>query len=348
MQDRATTARLLALIAETDARRLYAPEGYSSMFAYCTGVLRFSEDMAAKRLQVARVARHHPEILAMISDGRLTLSGACLLAPHLEDPAAGTLLADATNKTNARIAQLLAEHSPRPDVPTSIHPVPPAAPAPVPASAPPDVALEISDCPNIACETREQHAVRHVEPAPPARVTPLAPQRFALQVTLGQHAHDLLQQAQDLIGRGTQASQVSEVLEKALELYVQRLQKQRCAAASSPRPARRSTHARHVPADVKRRVWARDRGQCTFVSASGHRCEARTHLELDHITPVARGGTSQPSNLRLRCRAHNQFEAERTFGEAFMEGRRVHERERRGERSGTESQPVRESSRREE
>ena len=45
-QDRATTARLLAHIAECDARRLYLPAAYPSMFAYCVHELRLSEDAA--------------------------------------------------------------------------------------------------------------------------------------------------------------------------------------------------------------------------------------------------------------------------------------------------------------
>jgi len=45
-------------------------------------------------------------------------------------------------------------------------------------------------------------------------------------------------------------------------------------------------------------------------------------------TPDARGGEATAANLRLRCRAHNQYEAERAFGESFMLGERERERER--------------------
>jgi hypothetical protein len=37
---------------------------------------------------------------------------------------------------------------------------------------------------------------------------------------------------------------------------------------------------------------------------------------------VARGGIATVSRVRLRCRAHNQYEAERTFGAGFMENKR--------------------------
>jgi hypothetical protein len=49
-------ARNLAHIAEVDERRLYLEAAYPSMFAYCVGALRFSEDAAYKRIQAARAA----------------------------------------------------------------------------------------------------------------------------------------------------------------------------------------------------------------------------------------------------------------------------------------------------
>ncbi|HEY6865810.1 MAG TPA: HNH endonuclease, partial [Candidatus Eisenbacteria bacterium] len=78
----------------------------------------------------------------------------------------------------------------------------------------------------------------------------------------------------------------------------------------------------HIPAEVKREVWERDRGRCTFVSAAGRRCAARTRLEFDHVEPVARGGQATVSGIRLRCRAHNQYAAECAFGAGFMREKR--------------------------
>ena len=73
---------------------------------------------------------------------------------------------------------------------------------------------------------------------------------------------------------------------------------------------------------MRRDVWQRDGGQCTFVSDKGQRCEARTRLELDHVIPVSRGGEASAANLRLRCRAHNQYAAECTYGAGFMHRKR--------------------------
>ena len=58
------------------------------------------------------------------------------------------------------------------------------------------------------------------------------------------------------------------------------------------------------------------------MSETGERCPAVKWLELDHIDEVARGGEATTDRMRLRCRAHNQFEAERTFGTEFMQRKR--------------------------
>ena len=56
VQDRITTAELLAHLAEVDARRLYLPAGFPSMFLYAVHDLHLSEDSALSRIRAARAA----------------------------------------------------------------------------------------------------------------------------------------------------------------------------------------------------------------------------------------------------------------------------------------------------
>ncbi len=116
---------------------------------------------------------------------------------------------------------------------------------------------------------------------------------------------------------------LAEVLGRALDLALATLEKRRFAATNRPSARRRSTSARHIPAHVRRAVSDRDRYPCTFVSASGRRCVERRFLEFDHVHPVARGGEATLENTRLRCRAHNQHEAERLYGAGFMREKRL-------------------------
>src|SRR5687768_14737340 len=83
--ERIATVRLIALLAELDARRLYLGEGCSSLFTYCTQVLHLSEHAAYNRIESARAARRFPVILDLVAAGSMTLTSASLLAPHLTD-----------------------------------------------------------------------------------------------------------------------------------------------------------------------------------------------------------------------------------------------------------------------
>jgi len=84
-KERASTALLLAHIAEVETRKLFLPGGYSSMYAYCVQKFGLSEDSALKRIRAARAARRFPELFAAIADGLLNLNAVVLLAPHLTD-----------------------------------------------------------------------------------------------------------------------------------------------------------------------------------------------------------------------------------------------------------------------
>ncbi len=243
--ERASTALVLAQLAEVDARKLYLPAAHPSMYAYCVGALHMSEDAAYKRITAARAARAHPEILEYIESGRLHLSGVVLLAPHLRSENAAELLDVATHKSKAQIEALLAERFPRPDVPTLVQPVTVATPV-EPARRESGVMTKPQLAPGRVGMTPPEHVdvadmtastllalPACVEPSPPARVIPLAPQRFVLQAMLDQEAHDNLRAAQAL--QGPDGRDVSAVLGKALELLRRDLELRKFAATSHPR-----------------------------------------------------------------------------------------------------------------
>lgn len=358
-RDHGDTADLLACVSEVDARRLYLPAGYPSMFTYCVHAFHMSEDVAYKRIRAARVARRFPAIYGAVAEGRLHLSAVVLLAPHLTAAIAGDLLQAATHRTKSEIEELLARRFPRPDLPamvralkssvagpdqTSLETIeasnteparsPTAQPAPGPVEAP--LAAAISEDSPFAGEATGN------EPAPATifgnqlapgsvgasflrtKLTPLAPGRFGVQFTMDQETHELLAHVQALLGQRVASEDISEVFKRALHVLERQLEREKFAATDMPRPRRRRlrSNPQHIPAQVKREVWKRVGGRCTFMGANGHRCGARKFLEFDHIQPVARGGEATISGIRLRCRMHNQYEAERAFGAEFMQAKR--------------------------
>ena len=132
---RGTEADLVAHIGEVDERRLYARSAFPSMFVYCMQALHLSEAEAYRRITVARAARKHAVLLAMLRDGRIHLSGMALLVPVLTPENRDAVLERATHKSKRQIEQLVAELAPRPDVPSVMRKLPGPRPAPSPGAA---------------------------------------------------------------------------------------------------------------------------------------------------------------------------------------------------------------------
>ncbi len=312
-QDRATTAALLAHIAEVDTRRLYLPSAYPSMFAYCVGELGLSEDAAGRRIQAARAARAYPRLFVDLAAGRLHLTAVGLLAPYLTPGNAEDLIAAATGRRKAEIEAMLASRfgfAPAAALPTRLIAVGPRS---VPDS----------------------HAPAHTTSTPrapggpvlaPAQPDPPQPIRFVVQFPIGEATHTKLRHAQDLLGHAVADGDLAAVFDRALDALIARLEKRKVAATERPRRTVTPVRGRTVSARVRRAVSRRDGDRCTFTSASGRRCDSRRGLEFDHVVPFARGGQATVEGLRLRCRAHNQFEAERAFGTEFMRRKRTEAR----------------------
>ncbi len=360
--DHATTAEMLAVLAEVERRRLHRPIGYPSLFRYCVDALHMSGDMAYKRIQVARASRRFPQLLERIAEGRLHLTGARLLAPHLTRLNVDELLASAVHRTTAEILVLLAERFPQPDVPTRIEPVTaqasaiatPAAAAVSIEAAPDGIAIAPPAEPE--SEAAAELVLRPVVPSTPPesprsmeplcvfpKVEPLSPGRHMVQVTVDQETHDLLRYAQALLSDAVPGGDVPEVLKRALRSLVDHLERRKFGNGARLRSVTDPKDPRHTSPADRCEVFVRDEGACTWVSDDGHRCGSRTRLRFHHKIPFAKGGPNTAANLTLHCAPHDQLEAERAYGEAFVQGKiETARRQRSTRRKSTPSaEPVR-------
>jgi hypothetical protein len=308
-EERRLTAAVLAHLGEVEARRLYLPAACSSMHGYCVRVLGMSEDQAFKRIRAARAVRRFPVVEAAVSEGRLHLSGVVLLAPHLTDGNAAELVAEASRKSKAEIVILLARRAPKADVPQRLDRVAEQVALVVPGPV-------------------DREAVP--PPRAVAKVTPLSPERFALQLTIGEETRGKLLRAQALLRHQVPSGDLDEVLDRALDALLDKIEAKKLGKVKKPRAAKASRSKRYVPRAARRQAVARDGARCSFVAEDGRRCEETGFLELDHVVPVALGGEAG-DGVRILCRSHNQHEAERMLGrERARAGRAA--KERRGER----------------
>jgi hypothetical protein len=212
-----------------------------------------------------------------------------------------------------------------PTLPTVPAPTSPAAGATVASSADP------------ACATRHGGPSPVLVPVPPgwppgtppasdpalpsapakrsAEVTPLSPDRYRVQITIGGDTLEKLRLAQDLLRHAVPSGDEAVILDRALTALLADIAQRKFAAVERPRPSSQTAPgSRHIPAEVRRRVWLRDVGRCAFVGTGGRRCSERAFLEFHHLKPYALGGDATVENIQLRCRSHNAHEARLYFG----------------------------------
>ena len=293
-QSRRVESELVAHIAEVDERRLYAREACSSMFTYCTEVIHMSEAEAYLRIRVARASRRHPELLKMLEDGRIHLTGAAKLSAYLTEANRETVLPRAEHKSKAKIEELVAEVAPKPDVVAKIRKL----------SAPGQLRPDAVVLPKATV---------------PRPVEPLAPARYKIQFTASAELKDKIERLRGLIPEADLAA----IIEDAVTEKLERLESRRFGKTKAPRKSVEETDtlpsSRYIPAPVRRAVSERDGNQCTFVDARGRRCKERQGLQFHHHDPYARGGDHSPENIQLMCPTHNRYLAECEYGKDVME-----------------------------
>jgi len=162
--------------------------------------------------------------------------------------------------------------------------------------------------------------VARINPRPdvPCIITPLGPDRFKVQFTISSDTYGKLRRAQDLLRHVDLHGDPGYVFGRALDVLLPSLERGKHGKTDRPRQAIAPvSRSRHIPRAVQRAVWQRDGGQCAFVGPQG-RCTETGMLEYHHVEPFALQGPPDESNIQLRCRAHNQYEADVAFGGAMI------------------------------
>jgi 5-methylcytosine-specific restriction endonuclease McrA len=171
-------------------------------------------------------------------------------------------------------------------------------------------------------------------PSPAARrnnkpVVALSPRRYKIEITVDQDTHDKLRILQDLLSHQNPDADPAVIVSQALDLLLTETLKKKAAMTNQPRRKRESDgsqpeekRSRAIPAAIRREVWKRDSGRCAFTDDRGKRCSSSRAVEYHHIHPYGKGGGHEGENIALRCRAHNQHQADLDFGRGFMDCRR--------------------------
>ena len=186
--------------------------------------------------------------------------------------------------------------------------------------------------------------------------------RYRIQFDASARVKAKLDQARALSSHANPRGELELLVERALDAYIEQLQKRRFAKTERPgekskvkrvaapevdamasvensrsKPPkirmRRLSRRGHLASADRRTVAERCDLRCSFVSSDGQRCEERGFLQFHHVQSWARWGGDDADNLSLLCASHNRWLAEQELGAEHI-ARCIAEQRSRGSDSG--------------
>jgi len=342
-RERGITIEVLDHLNEVERRKLYLTLAHSSMFAYCTGELGYSTSAAKRRIATARCVVRFPEALPLLKANEVNLSTITQVANIIKPDNGHEILQRIRGKSQREVEAIVAEYQPLEALPkdrarTVVVRVPVKATPLAPAASndtfsPGEERVTINapapgaETPTVIQDRNEPEAVISGPPAPAVQLERRVVKQFcAREVVMNKIAS-----VQALAShRLPMNAPFEEVIEFLADYFLQRedpkarherreARKPEARAVQVPESPSKTSSARAIPLPVRDEVFVRDQGECCYVGPDGKKCGSRHVVQVDHVRPVARGGSASISNLRLLCAEHNRLEAARILGESVRQ-----------------------------
>jgi 5-methylcytosine-specific restriction endonuclease McrA len=303
-EERRVNILILRHLQEFETRKLHLILGFPSLFEYAVKELGYSESAAYRRIQAMRLTRKVPEVEGKIASGALNLTVAAQVQSffanekksnhHYSKEEASELIRHLENKSTREVERVLVEINPR--------------------TAKPEILRAVS------------------------------PENYELRICISAELKLKLDQLKSILSHQNPGMSYEKLIEHTAELALEKLNPARLISEEKPNENRKLSRkpphktaenqrkatpapevrprsgqvempSRHIPLALRRKIWRRDQGRCTYQHPeSGRRCDSTFQVQVDHIQEFALGGQHEESNLRLLCRAHNSHRAELRFG----------------------------------
>ena len=278
-EEKRCTYEVLNYLKEIETRKLYLEKSYSSLFAFCTEFLGYSEPEAQIRIQAMRLTRSVPTVEDKIRTGEITLSVAASVQSVFrkeEKRRREDGLSPLSHEVRLSVVKQIEKTSVR--------------------ESQKILAREFPESSSMLQE----------------KVRALNENKSKIEFVA---SNELVQKLERLKGL-TAHKNFDGSLEKLIELLADMALKKLDAAPHGAHEVKSLTvtkPTRYIPAHVKRLVKSRDQGVCQYRDPQTNRqCGSHHGIELDHQIPFSRGGETRAENLQLLCASHNKFKSNST------------------------------------
>ena len=294
--ERESTNLVLDHLHEIQSRRLYARLGFSSMFEYCTQHLKYCNSGAQLRIDAMRLSLELPEIKESLEKGDLSLSviGSFQKFVRHENQRKKKysreekqdLLKQVESKSRVEAEKVFAEISP--------------------------------------------------EAFPKEKVRALSGTQSELRLVADEELMELIAEMKaKLQQKGNSDPSYAEIFKSGLKKALKKEKGFAGPGATSSEEVKAAASAQttspekvgktfskqprtpqvYISVSEKRTAFHRAGAQCTYFSKiTGKRCTEKHFLQVEHIVPVAIGGSSEQENLTILCACHNRLSAIDSFG----------------------------------
>jgi 5-methylcytosine-specific restriction endonuclease McrA len=315
LTEREALMDLLHLLKEVHKRRLHLEYGYGSLLDFTVKELGFDEASANRRVKAMQLISDIPEVEEKIKMGEMGLTVAAIVQGFLKSEAKVSLkpvslerkqevLAKIHGKSLRDVQSQLAILNPQ-VIPQDKERVLTEDKIEVKAIISKDLKVKLD---------RLRNLLSHKNP----------------HMNFDELLNEVADIALEKLDRTKQTKQTKEATETKQTMEAiqtkQTTEKLRRTTPASPQskiePQKQEMtqrHTRFIPEKIKRKIWQRDQGRCTFMSPiTKQKCRSQFQLQIDHIVPLSLNGSNQEDNLRLICSNHNKLLATQILGKRVM------------------------------
>lgn len=273
-------AELLEIIIEVDKQRLFEKFLLTSTFAYCTQLLKLSEDVTYTLIKISRASVKVPELKNAIHEGNLSISNAKRIAQVVTPENKTEWIEKAKKFSQRRLEQEVAKVFPKEAVPEKIRYVSEAR-----------LKLEIGLNEEVMALLRKAQDLVSQKSKSAATI------EMTLKAVLTDYLkrHDPVQKAQRIENNKAKRETQNPNVEEKPQLPVSR----RGAEHSQ-------TKRKSIPAEVIHKINLRDKLKCQAQMFNGRICGNSRWLDYHHKIPVQNGGTNSLENLTTLCSQHHR------------------------------------------
>lgn len=275
LSERKITHLILWHINEVETRRLFSVIGFSSMMDYMVEHLKYNSSSAYERLQASRLLRKIPQLAEKLEEGTLNLTqmvqvNVCI---NKEMKSGNEVSLEKTAQIFENIESLN------------------------------------------KFETQKALAIEFNQPIQMHEI--IKPQRdnsVRMELTFTEEQMASLKRVKDLLSHSLPDATWADIISYLSNKQIQKSLGRKEASIQTAKTTQSFPAAgirKAIKITTRRELLTKANHCCEFVDAtSKKRCSGKFQFQIDHIVPLALGGSNAESNLRILCRTHNILAAQ--------------------------------------